>query len=79
MSDTPYQYRFVIDAYTPDNLPMSRLAEYMADLAHLLGEAENVHFDHLETGSTVLVQHIEHEAVPKVKARPSHHRAKASA
>lgn len=69
MTDTRYAYRFVIDAYTPDTLPMWRLADYMADLARLLGEVEHVHFGHLEIGSTVLVQHIEHEAAPKVQRR----------
>jgi len=29
---------FVIDAYSPETLPMSRLAEYMASLATLLGQ-----------------------------------------
>ena len=38
------EYRFVIDAHTPDTLPMSRLAEYMAALARLFGNAKQVHF-----------------------------------
>jgi hypothetical protein len=63
------EYRFKIDAYTPDSLPMARLAEYMADLAALLGNVESVHFSRLETGSTVLVHKVEEEAVPKVSAR----------
>jgi hypothetical protein len=64
-----YEYRFKIDAYTPATSPMARLAEYMTDLAALLGEPENVHFEHLEEGSTVLVQRIEEPAFPKVRAR----------
>jgi hypothetical protein len=48
---------------------MLRLAEYMADVAHLLGEVEHVHFTRFEAGSTVFVQHIEAEAAPKVQAR----------
>ncbi len=63
------EYRFVIDAYSPETLPMSRLAEYMADLARLLGKAEQVHFVRLEPGSTVLVQNVEPEAVPEVRKR----------
>lgn len=63
------EYRFVIDAYSPETLPMSRLAEYMADLARLLGKAERVHFVRLEPGSTVLVQNVEPEAVPEVRKR----------
>ena len=48
---------------------MSRLAEYMADLAMLLGEKASVHFVRLDPGSTQLVHRIDHEAVPKVEER----------
>lgn len=60
---------FVIDAYSPETLPMSRLAEYMADLARLLGEQEHVHFVELTSGSAKLVHAVEHEAIPKVRSR----------
>ena len=63
------EYRFVIEAYSPDTLPMSRLAEYMAALAQLLGRTDRVHFVALERGSTVLVQRVEFEAVPEVRDR----------
>jgi hypothetical protein len=64
-----YQYLFKIDAYSPDTIPMARLAKYMAELATMLGHEENVHFVRLESGSTVLVNEIEHEAFPKVRER----------
>ena len=38
------EYRFKIDAYTPQTMPLVRLAEYMAELAQLLGEPTAVHF-----------------------------------
>jgi hypothetical protein len=60
---------FVIDAYSPDTLPMSRLAEYMAELATLLGEKEHVHFVELAAGSSRLVHAVEYEASPKVRSR----------
>jgi hypothetical protein len=63
------QYRFKIDAFSVDSIPMARLAEYMAQLAKLLGETERVHFSHLEEGSAVLVSSIEDTAVPKVAER----------
>src|SRR5580700_963677 len=63
------EYRFRIDAYTPDTIPMSRLAEYMAELSRLLGERNAVHFRRLLRGSCVLVQRIDREAVPKVRER----------
>ena len=53
------EYRFVIDAYRPDTLPMARLAEYMGELARLLGRLDQVHFVRLEEGSTALVQRVE--------------------
>lgn len=68
MTDT-VEYKFRIDAYSPDTLPMSRLAEYMTDLAVILGEQQRVHFVRLEKGSAVLVQEIEAIAVPKVRER----------
>ena len=64
-----YEYRFVIDAWGPETLPMSRLAEYMANLARLLGRAEQVHFLRVEDGSAVLVQRVESEAEPEVRSR----------
>ena len=63
------EYRLRIDVFTPATIPMARLAEYMAELARLLGEQENVHFSHLEPGSAVLVSRIEEAAEPKVEER----------
>ena len=69
MSDHQYTYRFAIDAYDLGSLPMARLAEYMADLARLFGHADHVHFDRLEAGSAVLVQHVDLEVGPAVRER----------
>ena len=63
------EYRFVIDTYRPDTLPMARLAEYMGELARLLGRLDQVHFVRLEEGSTALVQRVEPEAAPDIKER----------
>lgn len=63
------EYRFKINAYTPETFPMARLAAYLGDLAVLLGEKEHVHFLRLEPGSTVLVQRIDRESVPRVRDR----------
>ena len=65
----PTELKFKIDAYTPDTIPMARLAEYMTSLAKFLGEPAMVHFVKLEKGSTVLVQKIDTEAIPKIQAR----------
>ena len=63
------EYRFVIDACSPDTLPMVRLAEYTGELARLLGRLDQVHFVRLEQRSTVLVRSVEPEAAPDVRER----------
>jgi hypothetical protein len=68
MSDAD-EFRLKIEAYTPETMPMQRLAEYLAQLALMLGESTSVHFVRLEPGSTSVIHRIEREAVPKVKAR----------
>lgn len=65
----PVRLSFKIDAFQPDTIPMARLAEYMADLATMIGEKANVHFVQLEPGCVELVHDVEFEAYPKVEAR----------
>lgn len=60
---------FRIDAFTPNTLPMAKLAAYMTDLAVLLGEPESVHFAGLVEGSVALVHCVHEPAMPKVRAR----------
>ena len=70
MPDKEYEeYRFRIDAFTPETLPMGRLAEYLTDLAKLLGEKERVHFVEVKPGSVEIVNRVEREAAPKVHER----------
>lgn len=69
MSD---QYVFHIsDSYTPETIPMERLAEYMAALAKLLGEAASVHFTEVFDASTALRADVDSPAQPKVHERIS--------
>lgn len=63
------KYRFKIDAYSPETMPLGRLAEYLAELAILFGEDKSVHLIEIEEGSTVPVFLVEHEAEPKVQER----------
>lgn len=58
-----------IKAYTPETIPMDRLAEYMKQFALLLGESKSVHFSSLTHGSTNLLARVEHEALPAVSLR----------
>jgi len=63
------ELRFKIDAFRPDTIPMARLAEYMKELAALLGNEHGVHFVRLDPGSVELVQSIDKQDRPKVDAR----------
>lgn len=68
-STTVREYRFQIDAYSPDTMPLSRLAEYLENLSMLFGETHSVHLIKIEKGSTVPVLRVEREAEPKVRER----------
>ena len=48
---------------------MSKLADYMADFATLLGRDHIVHFAGLEHGSTKIAARVAFEDMPKVTAR----------
>jgi hypothetical protein len=63
------EYEFWIDAYTPETMPMERLAKYLTALAKMLGHGSSVHFDRLESGSTQTVLHVQREDAPKVLER----------
>lgn len=63
------ELRFRTDAFQPAILPMARLAEYMAELASLLGHEKSVHFVRLDPGSVALIHRIDAEDRPKVNAR----------
>ena len=70
MGEHPQVLEFVIqDSFTPATLPMARLAEYIGDLATVLGEKEHVHFLELREGSTAVAHVVDHEAVSRVRER----------
>jgi len=58
-----------INAYTPETIPMERLARYMLDFAGLMGSANRVHFTKVRKGSTRILARVEAEDVPKVASR----------
>jgi hypothetical protein len=62
-------YEFRIDSYTPETLPMARLAEYLAELSKVFGNADSVRFRGVKRGSAVLVSEVKSVAVPKVRDR----------
>ena len=58
-----------IEAYSPETIPVPKLADHMADFGALLGKDNAVHFIRLKTGSSQLVACVEFEDVPKVTTR----------
>lgn len=69
MAKDAIRLSFKIDAFQPDTIPMSRLAEYMADLATMLGEKADVHFVSLEDGCAQILHDVARTAYPKVQER----------
>lgn len=63
------EFRFKVEGLTPSTLSMWRQAEYMLELARLLGEREHVRFRGVEAGSAVFALQVEHQATPKVRSR----------
>lgn len=52
-------YAMHIGAYTPETIPMVRLAEYMQNLAIMLGRESAVHFRKMEPGRICLIADVE--------------------
>jgi hypothetical protein len=65
----PVEYVFHIDVFTPDSLPMARLAEYLAALAKMIGHTDHTHFLRVDQGSAKLVHKVDLVDAPKVEAR----------
>lgn len=63
------QYRFKIEAYSPETMPLMRLTEYLRDLAYLFGNNDSVHLVKVEKGSTAPLLLVQKEAETKVRER----------
>jgi hypothetical protein len=66
---SPTIYDFRIDAWLPNTLPMSRLAEYLASLAKVFGHQDHVHFMKVRKGSAIPEIHVEETTAAKVQTR----------
>lgn len=62
-------YKFRINAYSRDTMPMARLVEYMSELSKILGEQDKVHLIGIENGSTVPVLQLDDTIIPTVTKR----------
>jgi hypothetical protein len=65
----PREYRFKIDAYSPETMPLLHLSAYLRDLAVLFGNNEGVHLIKIEKGSTTPLLLVDGEAEIKVRER----------
>ncbi|MCZ4107610.1 hypothetical protein O3U67_05940 [Brevundimonas diminuta] len=63
------EYVFTIDVFTPDTMPMARLADYLAELAHLVGHKETTHFKRVELGSAKLAYSVADATSARVEQR----------
>lgn len=69
MAENRIEYRFVLAGQTPDSISQARLAEYLADLARLYGEARAVHFVKVEESSLAIISAVEADADQDVSER----------
>jgi hypothetical protein len=58
-----------IDVFTPDTLPMARLAQYLEQFSELLGHEANVHFSRLMEGSARCKAFADTQVAPKIRER----------
>jgi hypothetical protein len=65
----PDVYDFHMDRWTPDTLPMERLAEYLARLALLFGHGSHVHFLKVRKGSAVPEIQVDRQVAESVRAQ----------
>lgn len=65
----PLEQGFAIDGLTPETLSMERLADYLGELARLLGHKEAVHFRAVEPGSAVLAYRVDESEAAAVALR----------
>lgn len=63
------ELRWKIDAYSADTMPLDRLAEYLSELAKMLGDAEHLHLVKVDTSSTVPVLRVDDVAIDRVRQR----------
>lgn len=69
MSDNSIEYILRIDVFKPESAPMQKMAEYLLELAKLLGETEHVHFSQISEGSLQLHAQADFVAEPRIQER----------
>ncbi len=65
----PHELVFRIDAFTPETLPLDRLAQYLAQLAALYGNPKSIHLESVRDGSAKVRTRVDPPAVDPTKSR----------
>lgn len=63
------QIIFRIANVTPERLSSAKLAQYLADLATLLGSQDHLHFSRVGKGSASLIHYADPSAIPRMRRR----------
>ena len=63
------EFFFKMDGWTPEEIPMERLAEYMGDLAKLLDSKQRVHVVGIKSGSVEVVMDVDESHKEEIKQR----------
>jgi hypothetical protein len=61
--------KFVIDGFTPNTLPLGRLAEYLRAFSALVGPDADIHFEKVAEGSATLVNRAPEQVIPEMRGR----------
>ena len=59
--------QLTIDAFSPETLPMSRLADYLKSFALMIGSEENVHFSKIKREVLFCLQVLNPQPSQKLK------------
>ena len=60
---------FSIDVFTPETMPIDRIAKYIERFAAMVGHGNNVHLMSVDSGSCALRSFADEPAIPKIRER----------
>jgi len=70
------EYRFKIEGFTPETMPLGRLSEYLKQLSLLFGHSDSVHLMRVESGSAAPLFFVKDTDEVKIRERLQAVRAK---
>ena len=63
------EFRWKIDAYSAETMPLERLLEYLRELAIMLDAGQTLHLIRVDSSSTQPVFKVDTEVAPRIQAR----------